>query len=84
MDRHPGEGRGPDKSPHTIHGPIMPRRKSILLQRNKTANLSVDDHLLEQDQRQREKWLRKNRAALDAYNEHVEKHGVFSDGLRSF
>jgi antitoxin CcdA len=35
-------------------------------------------------QRQREEWLRKNRAALDAYNEHVEKHGVFSDGLRSF
>lgn len=35
-------------------------------------------------QRQREDWLRKNRAALDAYNEHVEKHGVFSDGLRSF
>lgn len=35
-------------------------------------------------QRQREEWLRKNRAALDAYNEHVEKHGVFGDGLRSF
>lgn len=35
-------------------------------------------------QRQGEEWLRKNRAALDAYNEHVEKHGVFSDGLRSF
>ena len=29
-------------------------------------------------------WLRKNRAALEAYNQHVEKHGVFSDGLRSF
>jgi uncharacterized protein (DUF433 family) len=24
------------------------------------------------------------RAAIIAYNEHVEKHGVFSDGLRSF
>jgi antitoxin CcdA len=35
-------------------------------------------------QRQREEWLKKNRAALDAYNEHVEKHGVFSDGVRSF
>jgi antitoxin CcdA len=35
-------------------------------------------------QRQGEEWLRKNRAALDAYNEHVEKDGVFSDGLRSF
>ena len=33
---------------------------------------------------QREAWLKKNRAAIDAYNEHVEKDGVFSDGLRSF
>jgi len=33
---------------------------------------------------QREEWLSKNCAALDAYNEHVEEHGVFSDGLRSF
>jgi antitoxin CcdA len=33
---------------------------------------------------ERARWLEKNRAALDAYNEHVEKHGVFSDGLRSF
>jgi antitoxin CcdA len=32
----------------------------------------------------REQWLRRNRAALDAYNEHIEKHGAFSDGLRSF
>ena len=29
-------------------------------------------------------WLERNRAALSAYNEHVEEHGVFSDGLRSF
>ena len=35
-------------------------------------------------QRQREEWLRKNRAALEAYNEHVEKDGMFSDGLRLF
>ena len=34
--------------------------------------------------KERAEWLRKNRAALDAYNEHVEKHGVFSEGLRSF
>ncbi len=33
---------------------------------------------------ERAEWLRKNRAALQAYNEHVEKHGVFSDGLRAF
>ena len=35
-------------------------------------------------QRRREKWLQDDRAALDAYNEHIEADGVFSDGLRSF
>jgi antitoxin CcdA len=34
--------------------------------------------------RLREQWLLENRAAIAAYNDHVEKHGVFSDGLRSF
>jgi antitoxin CcdA len=34
--------------------------------------------------RDTKEWLRRNRAALDAYNEHVEKHGTFSKGLRSF
>ena len=33
---------------------------------------------------ERAEWLRNNRAALEAYNEHVERHGVYSDGLRSF
>jgi antitoxin CcdA len=31
-----------------------------------------------------EQWLQRNRAALEAYNEHIEKHGTFSDGQRSF
>lgn len=31
-----------------------------------------------------ERWLAENREAITAYNEHVETHGVFSDGLRSF
>jgi len=29
-------------------------------------------------------WLKENRPALDDYNAFVEKHGVFSDGLRQF
>jgi antitoxin CcdA len=35
-------------------------------------------------QRQRDRWLAENHSAIEAYNEHVESHGVFSDGLRSF
>ncbi|MDP2787157.1 MAG: type II toxin-antitoxin system CcdA family antitoxin [Pseudomonadota bacterium] len=29
-------------------------------------------------------WLGENRAAIEAYNHHVEKHGLFSDNFRSF
>lgn len=34
--------------------------------------------------RKAQAWLDANREALEAYNEHIAKHGVFSDGLRSF
>ena len=29
-------------------------------------------------------WLEENAEAIAAYNDHVERHGAFSDGLRSF
>jgi len=47
--------------------------------RKKAANPRVDEKRLKHAE-----WLRKYRAALEAYNEHVERHGVFSEGLRSF
>lgn len=34
--------------------------------------------------RQRDQWVAENQAAIEAYNQHVDKQGVFSDGLRSF
>ena len=41
--------------------------------------------LEEETRRIREaRWREENQAAIDAYNEHVEQDGVFSDGLRSF
>lgn len=41
----------------------------------------VIEKLREAQQRQ---WREENREATAAYNQHVEKHGVFSDGNRSF
>ena len=35
-------------------------------------------------QKERKAWLATNCSASDALNKYVEKHGVFSDGLRSF
>jgi antitoxin CcdA len=35
-------------------------------------------------QRAAEKWYRENKEAVDASNEYIEKHGLWSDGLRLF
>lgn len=35
-------------------------------------------------EKRRERWLAENQAAIDAYNQHIERHGTFSDGLRTF
>nr|WP_314876344.1 type II toxin-antitoxin system CcdA family antitoxin [uncultured Pseudomonas sp.] len=34
--------------------------------------------------KQCEQWLAENSEAINAYNEYVEAHGVFSDAVRSF
>ena len=31
-----------------------------------------------------QQWLAENQESIAAYNDHVEKHGVFSDSQRSF
>jgi antitoxin CcdA len=35
-------------------------------------------------EKQEKKWLAANKKAIQEYNHHVEKHGVFSKELRSF
>ncbi len=35
-------------------------------------------------EKQEKKWLEANKEAIQEYNIHVEKHGVFSKELRSF
>jgi antitoxin CcdA len=50
-------------------------------------NLSATfEHALEEAvrARKRERWLAENRDAIAAYNERIERDGMFSEGLRSF
>ena len=35
-------------------------------------------------EKERDAWRVRNRAAIEAYNERVEREGVFGDGLRTF
>lgn len=55
------------------------RELDINLSREFEAHLTEVVRLKKQS-----KWLAENREALAAYNEHVERDGVFSDGLRGF
>lgn len=62
---------------------------SDLLSQARTLNINLSGTLEQAlvetiKQRQREQWLAENRTAIVAYNEHVERNGVFSDGLRAF
>lgn len=50
-------------------------------------NLSseLEKHLVEViRQRRAEQWLKDNREAIEAYNRHIERDGIWSDGLRTF
>lgn len=76
--------------------PVARRRKAVnvtvdqqLLSaaRKHKLNLSklLEDSLLDElKRRDQHDWLEKNQDAIDAYNERIRKHGVFSDGLRRF
>lgn len=48
---------------------------SAALERALTAELA---------ETRRRKWREDNREAIAAYNEHVEKHGTFSEDMRAF
>lgn len=63
--------------------------RSDLLEQARALDINLsselEKHLAEViRQRQGEQWLKENREAIEAYNRYVEKHGVWSDGLRSF
>lgn len=74
------------------HAPKKPTNLSInsdLLRQAKELNINlsaaVEQALAEiVRKRQRELWLATNQEAIAAYNQQVQEHGSFSDGLRSF
>ena len=63
--------------------------RSDLLAAAREAGLNLSATLeraliVELAESRREKWRRSNRDAIAAYNEHVERHGTFSERLRGF
>lgn len=80
---------------HNLYDIQAPKRSANLsvnedlLSKARANNINLSATLeqaltLALQEKQRTQWLAENKAAIEAYNEHVEQHGVFSDGLRSF
>ena len=65
----------------SVNGDLLSKAKALDINLSATLELALVAALRE---KQRAQWLAENKTAIDAYNDHVEKHGVFSDGLRSF
>jgi antitoxin CcdA len=65
----------------SINRDLLNRARNVDLNLSSILEAALEQRLQEQA---RERWLKDNRAGMEAYNEHVEKHGIFSDGLRAF
>lgn len=80
---------------HTTYDPQAPKKatnlslNSDLLKQARELDVNLSAVLEEAladvvKERLGQRWLEQNREAIDAYNQHVEEAGVFSDGQRSF
>ena len=65
----------------SVNGDLLNKARELDINLSATFELALAAALRE---KQRTQWLAENRTAIEGYNDHVEKHGVFSDGLRSF
>ncbi len=79
--------RSPSRSIPKRAANVSVRRDLLDAARASNINLSatLEEALAEKLKAQHaRKWRRENRAAIAGYNRHVEGHGVFSDGNRTF
>lgn len=65
----------------SVNGDLLNKAKDLGINLSATLEQALAEAL---KKKQREQWLAENQQAINAYNEHVEAQGVFSDGLRSF
>ncbi len=78
----PYDTRAPKKAANlSINADLLSKARELDINLSATLEQALAAAL---GQRLREQWLTENKGAMDAYNEHVEKHGVFSDGARTF
>jgi antitoxin CcdA len=65
----------------SVNADLLDRARDLGINLSATLERALVEVLRE---RAREHWVAENTALIEAYNAHVDAHGVFSEGLRSF
>lgn len=65
----------------SIRSDLLKKARARKINLSKTLEESLEEILKKQDL---QAWVEENRKAMEASNRFVDKHGLWSDGLRSF
>jgi antitoxin CcdA len=73
---------GPKKATNlSLNSDLLKRSRALNINLSATLEQALQANLAETEA---EKWKRKNKNAIQAYNDFVEEHGCFSDEFRDF
>ena len=65
----------------SVRGDLLVAARAAGLNLSATLERALHQELAES---RRAEWRERNRAAIAAYNKHIDDHGTFSDDVRSF
>jgi len=65
----------------SIRADLLEEARAYKINLSQTLETALADVVKKEKER---RWLEENRAAIEAYNRFVEKHGLFSDRFRTF
>lgn len=76
------EGKAPKKASNlSVNCDLLRQAKNLNINLSATLEQALIEMIREKRQ---EQWKLDNKDSIDAYNEHVEQHGVFSKKSRCF
>jgi len=65
----------------SIRADLLEEARAYKINLSQTLEAALSAELKKEKER---RWLEENRAAMDAYNRHIERDGLWSDGMRLF
>jgi len=82
MQLHVFDASAPKKPTNlSINSDLLQQAKEHHINLSQTLEIRLAEILRDEKRRN---WLEENREAVEEYNQRIETHGVFSDGLRQF